>query len=110
MAGKGASPPYALCVFVPLIDLDQSTGFTQFWPGSHVTDKLLGFGAAAEVLGGTVDGVCTAGSAIVYDYRTMHRGMPNVTRDVERPVLQFVYHASTYQERTNYYGESLELE
>jgi len=43
--------PYALCVFVPLIDLDQDVGFTQFWPGSHRYNGLWGFGGAATSLG-----------------------------------------------------------
>ena len=43
--------PYALCVFVPLVDLDQCIGFTQFWPGTHLHPKLAGFGASAPILG-----------------------------------------------------------
>jgi hypothetical protein len=38
-------------VFVPLIDLDSSVGFTQFWPGSHAHPELAGFGPAAPMLG-----------------------------------------------------------
>ena len=48
-AGAGAAPPYAVCVFCPLIDLGEDVGFTRFWAGSHVADGLIGFGAAAEV-------------------------------------------------------------
>ena len=55
-AGVGASPPYAICVFVPLVDLNGEVGFTQFWAGSHKADALIGFGSAAEVLRGGVDG------------------------------------------------------
>lgn len=53
--GKGGSPPYALCVFVPLIDLDRRVGFTQFWPGTHAYSGLLGFGSVAPLLGSAVD-------------------------------------------------------
>lgn len=45
------SKAYAICVFTPLIDLSETVGFTQFWPGSHKYEKLLGFGPAAEELG-----------------------------------------------------------
>jgi ectoine hydroxylase-related dioxygenase (phytanoyl-CoA dioxygenase family) len=38
---NNAAPMHALCVFVLLIDLDMSTGFTEFWAGSHKYSKLL---------------------------------------------------------------------
>ena len=106
--GVGVAPPYAACVFCPLIDLDADVGFTQFWAGSHrSSDGLIGFGGAAEVLRGTVDGIVKAGGAVAYDYRTMHRGMANVSASATRPVLQFLYAKSNYRETKNYGAESL---
>lgn len=104
--GQGAEDPYALCVFVPLIDLDVRVGYTQFWPGSHVSSGLVGFGAAAELMGCTVDAIVAAGDAVVYDYRLMHRGMAKVG-DRRRPVLQYVYHVPSYRETKNYGTEKL---
>ena len=104
--GAGEAPPYALCVFVPLCDLSPELGFTQFWPGTHRHDRLLGFGGACEVLGAQVDGLLRAGDALVYDYRLMHRGMPNQSgggpNARQRAILQFFYHDSSYAERRNY--------
>jgi len=105
--GSGVSAPYAVCVFVPLVDLNQEVGFTQFWGGSHVTDGLIGFGAAAEVLRGCVDGVVDAGGFVAYDYRTMHRGMRNTSDGTTRPVLQFLYARSNYRETKNYGASSI---
>ena len=105
--GAGVSAPYAVCVFVPLCDLNQEVGFTQFWGGSHVTDGLIGFGAAAEVLRGCVDGVVDAGGFVAYDYRTMHRGMRNTSDGTTRPVLQFLYARSNYRETKNYGASSI---
>jgi len=106
--GVGVAPPYAACVFCPLVDLDAELGFTQFWAGSHrSSDGLIGFGGAAEVLRGTVDGIVKAGGAVAYDYRTMHRGMANVSAETTRPVLQFLYARSNYRETKNYGAESL---
>lgn len=82
----GPGAPYAVCVFVPLIDLDEGTGCTQFWPGTHADRELAGFGPASEVLGAAVAPYVAAGSAVLYDYRLMHRGLANRSR--ERPVLQ----------------------
>ena len=105
--GDGLAPPYALCVFCPLVDLNADVGFTQFWAGSHRGAELIGFGGAAEVLRGTVDGIVQAGGAVAYDYRTMHRGMANVSAGTTRPVLQFLYAESNYRETKNYGAESL---
>ena len=105
--GDGLAPPYALCVFCPLVDLNADVGFTQFWAGSHRGAELIGFGGAAEMLRGTVDGIVQAGGAVAYDYRTMHRGMANVSAGTTRPVLQFLYAESNYRETKNYGVESL---
>jgi hypothetical protein len=48
--------PYALCLFIPLIDLDDETGYTQFWPASHRNRGLAGFGPVAEIAGAIWDG------------------------------------------------------
>ena len=98
--------PYAVCLFLPLIDLDDSVGFTQFWPGSHRNRDLFGFGKVAELLG-TWDGKCAAGAGIFYDYRLWHRGMPNQSSTV-RPVLQILFRRTWYVERANYGVEPIE--
>lgn len=59
------SPPYAVCVFVPLVDLTPETGYTSFWPRSHRHAGLLGFGPAATAFGAEVNGVVKAGTAVV---------------------------------------------
>ena len=105
--GVGEAPPYAVCVFCPLIHLDEEVGHTQFWAGSHRTDGLIGFGSAAEVLRGAVNGIVPAGGFVAYDYRLMHRGMANASREMTRPVLQFLYAKTSYRETKNYGAESL---
>jgi hypothetical protein len=105
--GSGVSRPYAVCVFVPLVDLSPEVGFTQFWAGSHRSEGLIGFGAAALVLRGNVDGIIKKGGCVAYDYRTMHRGMGNASKDTLRPVLQFLYATEAYQETKNYGSRSL---
>lgn len=102
------SDPYALCLFVPLIDLDDDTGYTQFWPASHRNKGLMGFGALAEIAQATWDGKCKAGDAIWYDYRLMHRGMRNAST-LLRPVLQLLFRSKWYVEKRNYGEESVVL-
>jgi ectoine hydroxylase-related dioxygenase (phytanoyl-CoA dioxygenase family) len=98
---------YGVCVFVPLIDLNETTGCTQFWPGSHVHQHLLGFGPAATVLETAVEAHVTAGCAVLYDYRVLHRGLENTSSHGRRDVLQVVYHKPEYCEKRNYSTVSL---
>ena len=71
--------PYAICIFIPLIDLNDTVGYTQFWLGSHKYKNLQGFGKFSEISNSTCDiGRTTKkGNGILYDYRLLHRGMPN---------------------------------
>ena len=104
--GRQLPKAYAVCVFLPLIDFNETVGYTDFWPGSHQHKGLLGFGPAAPMLGASYPAICKAGDAVVYDYRLMHRGMQNVSVSTERPMLQFLY-TTWYHEATNYDGPSL---
>ena len=99
--------PYAVCLFLPLIDLDDVTGFTQFWPGSHRHKDLYGFGPVAQLAEATFDGKCQAGDGIFYDYRLFHRGMANASRDIVRPVVQIIFKKKWYVEKSNYGVESI---
>ncbi len=100
--------PYAICLFVPLIDLDHTVGYTQFWPGTHKYKELVGFGPFAEVAKATWDGKVRAGEAIAYDYRLLHRGMPNYSNTKSkayhpyRAVLQLLCRKHWYKEKNNY--------
>jgi len=100
------SGAYAICVFIPLIDLDYEVGFTQFWPGSHRNRDLIGFGPVAELTQSTFDAIGVAGDGIWYDYRLLHRGMPNRS-ELLRPVLQIIFKKKWYVERKNYGKESI---
>jgi len=75
---------YAVTILVPLIDLDQESGGTQFWEGTHKT------GRNEEWEGDPHVAYTKAGSALVLDYRTYHGGMP-CTADHGRPMLYYTY-------------------
>lgn len=101
---------YAVCIFVPLIPLTETTGYTRFWPKSHRYPNLLGLARAADgCLQATVDTVgLHPGDFVMYDYTTWHRGMANQsTTGTERPILQFLYSLSWYKERKNYGTQSV---
>lgn len=103
---RSEADPYAICAFLPLVDLSQDVGFTQFWPGSHKHEQLIGFGEACPIVHSNYDAIVTAGDCVLYDYRLIHRGMGNRS-DMERPILQFLYHKNFYHESHNYGTEYL---
>jgi hypothetical protein len=91
-----ALPPYSIVVSLPLIDVDRETGPTGFWLGSHKW-------AAADLP--EYDTVTAAplrrGDCLLYDYRTLHVGLPNQSRGV-RPVLYMAFTRRWYFDEMNY--------
>ena len=85
-------PCHCLTVFVPLVDLCADNGATEFSLGSHKHE--------CEDLGERVL-ECSAGSAIIFDYRTLHRGTANRTT-ADRPILYFTYSRSWFEDPVNY--------
>ena len=83
-------------VFVPLVDISADDDGTQFLPGSHLGGMNNALCTAAiQRSGRVVDDElamnameapgCPAGGIIIFDYRTLHRGLPNSGARV-RPV------------------------
>ena len=119
---REAAPPHAICVFVPLIDLTETNGYTvrnsafpvccsraplssrcccqEFWAGTHGYDGLLEKKGAQALPGGT-KGITPAGSCLCYDFRNVHRGMPNTSSE-RRPILYFVYSHAGFSEGRNF--------
>jgi Phytanoyl-CoA dioxygenase (PhyH) len=102
-----ASSAHAICVFVPLIDLNESTGYTEFWAGSHKYSKLLQKKGEQCLPGGTL-GLLSKGDALLYDYRTIHRGTSNTSSSI-RPVAYFLYAQQGFEfvEDQNFVNESV---
>ena len=109
-------------VFIPLVDV--TTDGTQFWPGSHLGRNLEGqFRAAVERSARSADGTqghleddaqaraemeapaCPAGGMIIFDFRILHRGLPNAGRD--RPLVYTVLGTGYAHDRANFPTDSL---
>lgn len=101
------APTHALCVFVPLLDLTDETGYTEFWAASHRYDQLLTKKGEQSLPGGTL-GVISKGDCLLYDYRTIHRGMPNRSH-AARPVCYYLYAKAGFElvEEQNFTEESV---
>ena len=69
-------PPHCLNLFVPLVDVTEHVGPTEFWVGTHQEP--------------TYHALKPAGSAILFDYRTIHRGGAN-SSGKRRRVLYLTY-------------------
>jgi hypothetical protein len=91
-------PPHCLNVFVPLVDISPENGGTELCPGSHhltrgvpeiyeqSSDHMKTIGWRGRPLPLTIP----AGSALLFDYRLLHRGLANRT-DRIRPILYFTF-------------------
>jgi len=91
-------PPYAINLFMPLVDINQRNGPTEFTLGSHMWGqewRLEEEGAIDRKFSAPV------GSVILFDYRTVHRGTQN-NGQASRPIAMLVYGRSWWTDAVNY--------
>ena len=105
--------PHCVTVICPLVDVDADNGPTEFWPGSHyesVAKELFEERARTGAHIPSKSSLQLAGSvgdAILFDTRTVHRGMANAG-DAKRPILYIAYARPWYTEGTkNFPDETL---
>ena len=101
-------PAHAINIFVPLVDLTEENGPTEFAIGSHKLGHE--YNEEEEEVDGTsrvTSILAKAGDAILFDYRLWHRGLPN-SSDTDRPMLYLVAARSFWRDDRNYsQGSSL---
>jgi ectoine hydroxylase-related dioxygenase (phytanoyl-CoA dioxygenase family) len=93
-------PPHCINLFIPLVDITEDVGPTEFWPGTHIeatfhalqkeqnVTKTPTPEATADAATATI--LAPAGSIILFDYRTIHRGGANKSGK-QRRVLYLTY-------------------
>jgi len=88
----GHHPPAGLVMVVPLVNLTEEMGPTEFQTGSHrlqeLTDPLERKFAAWSLP--IVRPLLDAGSVVLFDLRLTHRGTQNIA-DTHRPILYMSY-------------------
>ena len=100
-------PPYAVTLVVPLVNLDESTGSTAIWEGSH---NRVGARAQLKQLSSEPCWdqarlpLAKAGDIYLMDYRTIHAGTANHS-DLDRPILYIVYSRPWFREGLNFYEQ-----
>jgi len=100
---QAQNPPHCLNVFVPLVDVTEENGPTEFWPGSHVLTQAR---AAFADMSPSVSLAGARGDAIIFDYRVVHRGRENAA-DASRPVLYLTSSRSWFRDAQNFPEERL---
>ena len=86
-------PPYAVTVGIPLIDMNSKQGTTEVFPGSRRQKE------SRSAVGPDVP----AGSAIIWDFRTLHRGTENLSERY-RPLLYMTYSKPWWRDVDNFAG------
>ena len=76
--------------FVPLIDLNESVGPTAIQPGTHRTTGSVGDNDDKEG-GNVLVPLLNKGDVLLFDYRTIHRGLGNVSESTTRTLAYAVY-------------------
>lgn len=84
----GPDEGYIDC-FVPLIDLDDSLGPTALQPGSHIDESTVQDREGLDVE--VVSPLLRKGDMLLFDYRTIHRGLGNKSKDTTRTVAYAVF-------------------
>lgn len=95
-----ATPPYALVVNVPLVDVSARNGSTELWPGTHLdTTIYINDGniklpedlvEARRKISPPLQPTLRLGSVLIRDMRMWHRGMPNYTSE-PRPMIAMIH-------------------
>ena len=98
-------PPYALHVVIPLIDLDENTGTTALWEGSHriktAREEHRYSQEQLERFEGAVLPRSRIGDCYFMDYRLRHVGTANRSGG-PRPILYLVYSRRWFLDRRNF--------
>lgn len=116
-------PPHAINVFIPLNDVTNDLGPTEFLVSSHLVEKrpdiehILEKGAPSSIienpegssyyrcrLRNAVGPLLKAGSALLYDYRVIHRGTGNLSGDLDscRYMLYMLYSRPWFKDHVNF--------
>jgi ectoine hydroxylase-related dioxygenase (phytanoyl-CoA dioxygenase family) len=98
-------PCHCLNVFLPLVDVQHEDGPTELRLGSQwlTRDLKKQYMRAflTKKLRGTQAPCLKRGSALLFDYRTLHRGLAN-TSSRPRPVLVYTFAKPTFKDMLNF--------
>ena len=113
-AAKASASHRLYSVFVPLVDIERDGDGTEFWPTGdlHSSTRALARHIISDPDESPLDPdtldapACRAGGAIVFDYRAIHRGLPN-EGERERAVAYVVVSTGGATDAHNFPAQSL---
>lgn len=88
-------PPYAVTTIVPLVDMNDETGTTRVYPGSHRMTKEQVTTVEPH------DPLVRRGSVLLMDYRLHHGGLRNRST-APRPILSLVFSRAWWRDSVNF--------
>ena len=101
----GNLPPYAIHLFIPLVEVNENNGRTRIWPGSHHLPSSKKDLLIKE--GESVESNLNVGDCLILDYRTLHAGIGNNSSQI-RPLIYVIYQRAWFRDQVNYtHHESL---
>jgi hypothetical protein len=95
-------PPYCVYVHIPLVDLTEENGPTEFWRGAthlsihNAINDLREFEKLPIMMLPSERVTIAAGGVVLKDMRCFHRGTPNNSKQA-RPILSLVYCRKWYR-------------
>ncbi len=96
-------PPHAITVVIPLVDIDEETGSTGIWEGSHRAGgrKQLQDLMIKPSWEGASLPLTKSGDVYLMDYRVIHGGMANRSQ-IARPIFYIVYSRPWFKDFSNF--------
>jgi len=97
-------PPYSIHISIPLVDINEETGTTAVWEGSHrrkLNENERKKMKSDEPLKEASLPHPNAGDCLLMDFRLWHRGTPNLSKK-PRTFLYMVYSRSWFNDAANY--------
>ena len=100
-------PCHVLNVFIPLVDISEAKGPTEFFPSSHYRTRADGaVRVRSDELNPSVAPLLDTGDILLFDYRLIHRGKPNLSNS-SRPVLVLTLSQKWFHDEKNWPLRSL---
>lgn len=89
------TPPFAIAMLIPLIEMREEHGTTEFRKGSHLVPEQMPHHMPTQTP------IQQIGDCVIFDYRTAHEGLANRSNDV-RPMLCVIFHRVWFRDALNY--------
>lgn len=94
-------PPFAVTAIIPLVELNDRSGTTRMWPGSHLMKFLLNESEVPITEKPYFDPPAHPGDCLLMDYRLYHGGLANISSEI-RPILYLIYSRPWFRDSVNY--------